>query len=237
MDRGPNHLQARKDRDGGGSAGIGSLMPAGATGRRVGGADGPAGNVFDKYHTKNPVYRYLVREFLGTVRTFTRTLGRPSVLEVGCGEGHLARFLADGWGVPPIVAFDISPAVIRQAVRFAGGPRFFVGSSYGLPFPDKSFDLVIMCEVMEHLTEPEIALGEISRVARQACLVSVPREPLWRVLNLLRGSYWGAWGNTPGHVQWWSKRSLLRLVSRFGALRAAAAPYPWTVAMFSPGRS
>lgn len=201
------------------------------------GADhGPAGNVFDKYHTTNPVYRLLVRSFLRTVRSFTREFSGPSVLEVGCGEGHLARFLANGWDAPPIVAFDISPAVVREAVRLGGGPRFFVGDSYALPFPDKSFDLVVMCEVMEHLSEPETALSEISRVARQGCLVSVPREPLWRALNLARGSYWSDWGNTPGHVQWWSKRAFLRLLGRHGTLRAAAAPYPWTVALFAPGR-
>ncbi len=197
---------------------------------------GPAGNTFDKYHTRNPVYRLLVRSFLGTVRAFSREFARPSVLEVGCGEGHLARYLADGWDAPPIVAFDISPAVIAEAVRIGGGPRFFVGSSYALPFPDKCFDLVVMCEVMEHLSEPATALAEISRVARQGCLVSVPREPLWRALNLARGAYWRDWGNTPGHVQWWSKRAFLSLVRRHGTLRAAAAPYPWTVALFAPGR-
>ena len=200
------------------------------------GGDGPAGNVFDKYSTRNPVYRYLVRNFLATVRALARQLERPQVLEVGCGEGHLARFLADGWEVPPIVAFDISPAVIREAKRIGGRPRFFVGSSYDLPFPDRSFDLVVMCEVMEHLADPDRALDEIARVARQACLVSVPREPLWRLLNLARGSYWRSWGNTPGHVQWWSKRQLSGLVARHGTLRALASPLPWTVASFAPAR-
>ena len=150
-------------------------MAMGAPGKRVGGDDGPAGNTFDKYHTKNPIYRHLVREFLATVRAYTRRFERPAVLEVGCGEGHLARYLADGWQAPPIVAFDVSPAVIAEAARIGGTPRFFVGSSYALPFPDRSFDLVIMCEVMEHLAEPQAALAEISRVARRACLVSVPR--------------------------------------------------------------
>jgi SAM-dependent methyltransferase len=197
-------------------------------------AAGPAGNFFDKYHTSNPVYRVLVSRFLATIRSFARLLAAPAVLEVGCGEGHLARFLGDGWDAPPVVGFDISLAVVREAVRLGGGPRFFVGSSYALPFPDKSFDLVVMCEVMEHLAEPGAALAEIARVARQGCLVSVPREPLWRALNLLRGSYWHDWGNTPGHVQWWSRRGFLRLLRGYGEVRAEAAPWPWTVALFTP---
>jgi len=195
---------------------------------------GPAGNVYDKYNTTNPIYRLLVRSFLARVRAFTRQFETPTVLEVGCGEGHLARFLAAGWDAPAIVGFDISPAVVREAVRLGGAPRFFAASSYALPFRDRSFDLVVMCEVMEHLADPEAALAEISRVARQGCLVSVPREPLWRLLNLARGAYWRTWGNTPGHVQWWSKRAFLRLVSRHGTLRGVAAPYPWTIALLTP---
>jgi len=218
------------------SAVVSEVSTDGARHGRIAGDDGPAGNTFDKYHTRNPVYRRLVRSFLGTVRALTRRFERPSVLEVGCGEGHLARYLAEGWDAPPIVAFDVSPAVIREATLIGGGPRFFVGSSYALPFADASFDLVIMCEVMEHLAEPEVALREIARVARRGCLVSVPREPLWRLLNLARGSYWRSWGNTPGHVQWWSRRGMLRLVARHGEVLAAASPLPWSVALFAPRR-
>jgi ubiquinone/menaquinone biosynthesis C-methylase UbiE len=195
---------------------------------------GPAGNVFDKYHTKNPVYRALVRGFLTSVRELARSFGSPTVLEVGCGEGHLARVLQAGWSIPPIVAFDISPGVVSEAVKQGGGPLFHVGDSCALPFADKSFDLVVMCEVMEHIERPEDALAEICRVARRGCLVSVPREPLWRALNLLRGSYLRDWGNTPGHVQWWTRRSFVRFLSTHGKVVATVAPLPWTVALLEP---
>ncbi len=215
---------------------VSGVTPGGGGRGRAGGDDGPAGNTFDKYHTTNPVYRRLVDHFLATVRALARRLERPAVLEVGCGEGHLARYLAEGWDAPPIVAFDVSLPVIAEARRIGGSPHFFAGSSYALPFPDASFDLVIMCEVMEHLAEPERALREIARVARRACLVSVPREPLWRVLNMARGAYLSDWGNTPGHVQWWSRRGLLRLAARHGEVLAAPAPFPWSVALFAPRR-
>ena len=195
---------------------------------------GPAGNTFDKYHTTNPLYRALVGRFLATVRTLAHSTGARSVLEVGCGEGHLARYLTADWDVPLFAAFDVSPVIVAQGARLGGRPLFHVADSYALPFPDASFDLVLMCEVIEHLTRPEWALAEVCRVAKRGCLLSVPREPIWRFLNLARGAYWRAWGNTPGHLQHWSRRGFLRLVESFGELCTTASPFPWTVALISP---
>ena len=89
-------------------------------------------------------------------------------------------------------------------------------------------DLVVCCEVMEHLLEPEEALKKLAFLASPYCLFSVPREPLWRLLNLLRGVYIKKLGNTPGHVQHWSKRSFRRFVSPFFTVIETATPLPWT---------
>jgi hypothetical protein len=50
----------------------------------------------------------------------------------------------------------------------------------------------------------------MARCAERHLLVSVPREPLWRMLNMARGAYWPALGNTPGHLNHWSRRSFVR---------------------------
>ncbi len=68
-------------------------------------------------------------------------------------------------------------------------------------------------------------------MARGHLLVSVPREPAWRALNLVRGAYPRALGNTPGHVNHWSKRGFLDLVSDYGRLVAVSSPLPWTMAL------
>ena len=56
--------------------------------------------------------------------------------------------------------------------------------------------------------DPERALDVLAGLARPWLIASVPREPLWRALNLARLSYVGDLGNTPGHLNHWSKREL-----------------------------
>ena len=63
-----------------------------------------------------------------------------------------------------------------------------------------AFEAVVCTEVLEHLEEPEKALRELLRVTRRWVILSVPREPLWRVLNMVRGAYLRHFGNTPGHI-------------------------------------
>ena len=60
-------------------------------------------------------------------------------------------------------------------------------------------------------------------------LVSVPREPLWRALNMARGAYLKDLGNTPGHLNHWSKRGFVQLLSRYGNVVEARSPFPWTM--------
>ena len=86
-----------------------------------------------------------------------------------------------------------------------------------MPFADGEFDLAGAIEVLEHVPDPEHTVAEMARVASRWLLVSVPREPLWRGLNLARGAYVRDLGNTPGHLNHWCRRALRR------AARAATA--------------
>ena len=79
------------------------------------------------------------------------------------------------------------------------------------------------------MPDPEATVAEMARVAARHLLVSVPREPLWRGLNMARGAYWRSLGNTPGHVNHWSKRSFVELMSRHGQVEEARSPFPWTM--------
>jgi SAM-dependent methyltransferase len=107
---------------------------------------------------------------------------------------------------------------------------FVCGSATELPFDDGRFDLVLFLEVLEHLPDPSRALREARRVCAGTLVASVPREPIWRLLNLLRGAYWRHLGNTPGHLQHWDTASFLTLLQECWSVKQLAAPWPWIMA-------
>ena len=90
---------------------------------------------------------------------------------------------------------------------------------------------MLCCEVLEHLEDPAAGLAEIARVASRTCLVSVPREPIWRMLNVARGAYWSALGNTPGHLNHWSRAAFSAFVGTRLDVVETASPLPWTVVL------
>lgn len=193
-----------------------------------------AGNVYDKYRTRNPLYRALMDRFLAACGELLATARPRCLLEVGCGPGDLAVGL-DPEGALPYLGTDLSLQQVLEARRRCGR-RFLPASAHRLPLPDGGADTVVACEVLEHLDDPAAALAEAARVCRGHLLVSVPWEPVWRLLNLARGHYWSALGNTPGHVQHFSRRAIRELVGRHFEVVAERRPFPWTVLLARPRR-
>jgi ubiquinone/menaquinone biosynthesis C-methylase UbiE len=102
-------------------------------------------------------------------------------------------------------------------------------SALTLPFADNTFDLVMAIEVLEHLPDPEQALREIARVGAGAVVLSVPWEPVWRLGNLARGRYVTTLGNTPGHIQHFTRRGFARMVGKYISVEEVLRPVPWTM--------
>ena len=192
---------------------------------------GPAGNTYDKYGTKNPVARFLVARFLAAVDAAVAEVGPRTVLDAGCGEGVVTERIAEALPDARVVGLDVADPGLRAAWQARGGPRleFRPGSAYELPFPDRAFELVCALEVLEHLERPAEAIAELRRVASRALVLSVPREPVWRATNVLTGRYVRALGNTPGHVNHWSRDAFCRFAGGAGAVVRVRTPFPWTV--------
>jgi len=136
----------------------------------------------------------------------------------------LAQYLIEHADRQPrrFVASDVDTS--RLSGAFAPTITFLEASVYGLPFEDRQFELVVCCEVLEHLKEPEAGFAELCSVG-EAVLVSVPWEPVWRLLNVLRGQYLSHFGNTPGHVQHFRRRGLRRLTRGRARILAERRPF------------
>jgi ubiquinone/menaquinone biosynthesis C-methylase UbiE len=198
----------------------------------------PTGNTYDKYGSTNPVVRRLMAGFERTLDELFAQAAPASVLDVGCGEGVLTEQWADRIAPGRIVGIDLEDP--KLAAEWVGRQRpnltFAPMEVERLEFADGEFELVAATEVLEHVTEPERALAEMARVAGRHLLVSVPHEPLWRALNMARGAYLRQLGNTPGHLNHWTRRSFVSLLGRYGEVAEVRAPFPWTMLLVRVGR-
>jgi ubiquinone/menaquinone biosynthesis C-methylase UbiE len=189
---------------------------------------GPAGNNYDKFSSMNPISRYLMRGFIGSLKELIAQTEGGTVLEVGCGEGYIQEILSTS-GFSSLLAFDIDMPIVVDARRRHPSSNYFVANGEQIPVPTKSCDLAMAIEVLEHVPDPDKVLAEMKRVARKYVIVSVPREPIWRVLNLARGKYISSVGNTPGHIQHWSAGGFERTVARHFKIVSVLQPLPWTM--------
>ncbi len=195
------------------------------------------GNTYDKYGSANPLVKRMMAGFERTLDELLTAADPGSLLDVGCGEGVLVHSWATRLGEGRIVGIDLEEPSIQAGWEQRKAPNLEyrvmragrADRVENLPFADGEFDVVSAIEVLEHVPDPEHTLAEMARCGQRHLLVSVPREPLWRMLNMARGAYWPQLGNTPGHLNHWSKRSFVRLLSRHGDVVETRSPFPWTM--------
>ena len=190
------------------------------------------GNTYDKYGSTNPVVRRLMSGFERALDELFVRADPRSLLDVGCGEGVLVQQWAERLGESTrVVGIDLEEESIQAgwAERSAPNLEYRVMEAENLPFATNEFDLATAIEVLEHVPDPGHTVSEMARCAERHLLVSVPHEPLWRMLNMARGAYISELGNTPGHLNHWSRRSFVRLLSRHGDVVEVRSPFPWTM--------
>lgn len=95
-----------------------------------------------------------------------------SILDAGCGRGHLAGLIASADPGVAVIGADLAPPA-------AAGPAnlsFVEGWLGALPFGDKSIDTVVCTHVLEHILDLEGALADLRRIGRRRLILVVPRE-------------------------------------------------------------
>jgi 2-polyprenyl-3-methyl-5-hydroxy-6-metoxy-1,4-benzoquinol methylase len=192
------------------------------------------GNAYDKYKSRNPVARLLMSGFDNALTSLVKSAAPKTIHEVGCGEGYWVLELKKMGFEARGTDFSLKVIEIAQANAIEQGlsPGLFNARSiYTLDVENDGADLVVCCEVLEHLEDPAKGLSILAKITERYIILSVPREPLWRLLNMARGKYITALGNTPGHIQHWSKNGFLQLVGVYFQIIEVKTPLPWTMVL------
>lgn len=184
-----------------------------------------------KYEDENFISRYLVNKYFSSVQKLLEKIKDiNSAHEIGCGEGRSTIRLNKM--TPNLTASEYVDKLVLTAKENNPSLNIFQESVYQLSYGDSSIDLVFLLEVLEHLDYPDIALKEIKRISSKYLILGVPREPMWRFLNMCRFKYLKDFGNTPGHLNHWSKKSIIKLIEeKFGKVIAVESPIPWTIVL------
>jgi SAM-dependent methyltransferase len=188
----------------------------------------PTGNTYDKYASTNPIEQRMMRGFMRALDSMLDGVDARRILEVGVGEGQVMTRVRERFPAAALVGVDLPDAALAEAWQVESLPCLF-GDATRLPFADDTFDLVLAIEVLEHVPSPDRALRELARVCSSTLIASVPFEPIWRIGNMARRRYLRDFGNTPGHVNHWSRRSFARFVGSGFDVQRVASPLPWTM--------
>ena len=190
--------------------------------------DVETGNTYDKYSSTNPIEQRMMRGFFSTLDRFLDQQRPSRILEVGVGEGIVSDRLRERFPGVPVIGIDLPDVELADEWSERGLCAMF-GDATTLPFADDTFDLVLAIEVLEHIPGPERALAELARVSSASLIASVPFEPVWRMGNVARGRYVREFGNTPGHLNHWTRWGFSKFVGERFDVDDVASPIPWTM--------
>lgn len=185
---------------------------------------------FSKHSSKNPIQRYLINNFYSDLLVMVKPLNPQSILDAGCGEGFtIIKLMENGIG-KKIVGIENSRAAISLSRKVNPQLTIKLGSIYSLPYRDRSFDLVICTEVLEHLDKPEKGLSELVRVSKKYLLLTVPNEPWFTYQRILRGKNLLRFGAHPEHINHWTVGAFKKFLTKNNVkIKKVRLPFAWTM--------
>jgi SAM-dependent methyltransferase len=127
----------------------------------------------------DPWNRYWHGERLREILRVAGKIAFSDFLDVGCAEGYYIKLFMIQYGFRIGAGADIAKAYLLKAKKEVPKSSLVLADAHNLPFQENSFDLVLCSEVLEHVSNPELALRELVRVSREYILVSGDGENLF----------------------------------------------------------
>jgi ubiquinone/menaquinone biosynthesis C-methylase UbiE len=186
---------------------------------------------YRKHTHSNPVQRMLIDRFHRSILAKIADLAPQTFLDAGCGEGFVAELLLRQMPGLELTGFDFNSDAIEVAKAKNPDATFVTASIFDLPFEDSSHDVVGCFEVLEHLTDPQLALKELKRVAKNTVIMSVPHEPFFCYSNMARGKNLDIRprGSDPDHKNFWSRKAFGEFVEQELDVVTLTGSFPWTI--------
>lgn len=187
----------------------------------------PASDFAKPKYNGGIISNILVQNFLNTLIHFVLRLEiKTHFLEVGSGEGQISSLLHKlGFQI-----YGIDNDEERVKFSKKNNPKIkFIKDDIFKHKRLKKIDLVLCLEVLEHIKEYNLAIEKIHKLTDKYAIISVPNEPIWRILNFVRGKYIFSLGNTPGHLNNWTSKEISEKVKRKFNIIDIKTPLPWTM--------
>lgn len=187
---------------------------------------------FIKHTSKNPIQKFLIKNFYSALISLAKPLSPKNILDAGCGEGFTINKLSKNNIGKTIEGVEYEKDAIAFGKKLFPGLKIKQGSIYDLPYKNGYFDLITCTEVLEHLEDPVKALQEMLRVTKKYLIISVPNEPLFMLSNFLRGKNISKFGNDPDHINHWTIFSFLNFLKKNGLkIKKVKLPFPWILVL------
>lgn len=146
-------------------------------------------NAYDAFYTNNDVaWRMLGAKFKAkNIIDVCKSIAPKKVLEVGAGDGSILHYLNENNFGEELHALEIAQSGVdqikkRNLARLKDVQTF---DGYKIPYPDDSFDLVILAHVLEHVEHERILIRELKRVAKHV-VIEVPKDYRFGVDNRMK---------------------------------------------------
>lgn len=188
-----------------------------------------------KYADRNPLQRLSLGAFHDSLAEAISALDPSSMLDFGCGEAFLLdRLLARGVALKGYVGVDLRAAAVAEARARHPGFAFEARDIFAFPAAGARFDLVLASQVLEHLPDPDRYLARLAEICAGRLLLTVPHEPWFRLMNLVRGRDLARLGNHPEHVNHWNPHSFAAFVDRRAAVERVWTVFPFILLTARP---
>jgi SAM-dependent methyltransferase len=160
------------------------------------------------------IYRYITKEFNNRV---------IKIIDIGCGGGGMMNFLRQR-GIKDVSGIDVSPEAINYCNKRGLTEVVVADAQKNIPFPSGTFDVVMASDVLEHLQDPLLALGEWKRLLKPGghLVVFVPAFMF----------LWSKHDDINHHVARYTQKSLFALAEKQGLIPTQSSY--WNSFLFVP---